>query len=95
MDRDDALLGLPEALPGTDPIEHERDILYVTNLALESGEVHSMNDLVQWINKQMALAQRAGTIEAPHHMLPPIPDIVGLSKYLRMAEDMRRAHRGT
>jgi len=75
---------VPGALEATDAVKHENDILYVTNFALEHGEVRSMSEFLGWMQRQMAQAQRSGMLPTAHPLAPPVPEVETLAKYLRM-----------
>jgi len=90
LDRDEGAMFLQDEFPGTDPVAHERDILYVVNYAMEHGKTRTQTDLAQWIQMQLAFAQREGQWTTDNKYKAAPPDILQLAAYLRRQEACRR-----
>jgi hypothetical protein len=79
----DAVLDIPEMIPGTDSVEHERDILLIVTYAMEHGGVKTPSEMLEWLHRQFGLAARDGMIPEDGGMAPKAPDITYLADYLR------------
>lgn len=90
MDRTEGALWLQDALPGSNPVEHERDLLFVVNYAMEHGQVRTLTDLASWLQTQLAYAQREGQWQTDDRWKQNPPDILQLSQYLRRQGLARR-----
>ena len=87
----DLAVELPGLLPGTDPVAHEQEILFVVGTALDKGGVLTHEDFVRWLERQQINLQRSGDAPRPGGKFPdPEPLIVKLARHLRYQNSIFR-----
>jgi hypothetical protein len=93
FERHEAAAKLPSMVPGTNPVEHERDILFVVNYAMEHGGVRTMSDFAAWIQDKIGHMQwnRQHEEGSKWHNSPP--DIIQLSRYLQLERQWQQGMR--
>ena len=84
--REDMYEHVADSLAKTDRLQHENDILFVTNFAMEKHGVRGLREFAEWMHRQLAHAKTSGMHEEDDPKWGPKPEIEVLAKYLRAIE---------